>query len=167
MTRISNRAAEIVEIFSDNALNEHDSLLEAVNAVMDGLCDGEALANSGICDADQSAVEEAYGDLEELRDRLERTIYIQSADGIEAITLNQVYSRFASEVNTPCGIQKEYFYDHEESALMKWQFGKKRIVREEVGFIEAVGQLLGWALYDLNNDPDVSWAWNREELEEE
>lgn len=63
-------AKEILEAIAPDA-NEYETETARIKAMMDALCDGEALASIGCTDDDQLEVEEAYSILNEQLDRAE------------------------------------------------------------------------------------------------
>lgn len=100
----------------------------------------------------------------DLSKRLSKTVFVLQGSVIKEITLLQVLNNYGLECPTRKGIVPKFFYA--DSAVWEWRHDGCAHKVKDADAVSSFKTLIDYALFDLDQNTNVCWAWNREELEE-
>lgn len=99
-----------------------------------------------------------------LSKRLSERVFILRGRTIKAITVLDVLNDYAVECITPHGIDKKFFYA--DGAVWEWRIDGTTNKIENLDVTAGYQKLIDFALFDLDQNTNVCWAWDKEELQE-
>ena len=100
----------------------------------------------------------------DLSKRLSKTVFVLQGSVIKEITLLQVLNNYGLECPTRKGIVPKFFYA--DGAVWEWRHDGCAYKVKDADAVSGFKTLIDYALFDLDQNTNVCWAWNREELEE-
>lgn len=105
--------------------------------------------------------EQAVADISK---KLGEIVFVLQGSVIKEISLLRVLNDYGLECNTPKGIVPKFFYA--DGAVWEWQYDGHAHKVKDADAVSGFKTLIDYALFDLDQNTNVCWAWNREELEE-
>lgn len=99
-----------------------------------------------------------------LSKRLAERVFILHGRTIKAISVLDVLNDYAVECITPHGIDKKFFYA--DGAVWEWRIDGTTNKIENLDAVKGYQKLIDFALFDLDQNTNICWAWDEEELKE-